>query len=78
MIEILAECGRIQLNTSQKLADQVRIILKKSWFPDVEALENCEQLNSEEYNQDPLSLIKKLKAEKLDDFYRIETQKTEN
>ena len=54
MIKIYAECTRFN-TTSQGLADQVRMILKKGWFSDLEILKICGQLNSEEYEQVPLT-----------------------
>ena len=51
MIEIWAESARFNI-TSQKLADQARIILKKGWFSDLEILEIYEQVNREENQQD--------------------------
>ena len=38
MIEIWQECAKFQ-TTSQRLADQVRTIIKKVWFSDLEILE---------------------------------------
>ena len=38
--------------TSQRLADQARLILKKSWLSDLKILEICEQVNCEEYSQE--------------------------
>ena len=38
MIEIWQECANFQ-TTSQRLADQVRTIIKKGWFSDLEILE---------------------------------------
>ena len=38
MIEIWQECVSFQ-KTSQRLADQVRTIIKKGWFSDLEILE---------------------------------------
>ena len=38
-------------NTSQKLADQVKQILKTGWFSDLEIQEMCGQVNREEYTQ---------------------------
>ena len=38
MIEICQECGRFQ-TTCQRRADQVRTIIKKGWFSDLEILE---------------------------------------
>ena len=38
MIEIWPECSSFQI-TSQRFADQVRTIIKKGWFSDLEILE---------------------------------------
>ena len=53
IIEIRAESTRF--NTSQRLVDQLRIILKKGWFSDLEMLEMCKQVNRKEYQQAPLT-----------------------
>ena len=39
---------------SQRLDDQVRIILKKGWFSDFEVLEIYQQINREDYEQDSI------------------------
>ena len=46
MIKIWAECTKF--NTSYRLADQARLILKKGWFSDFEILEICGQLSCQE------------------------------
>ena len=46
MIEILQECASFP-TTSQRLADQVGIIIKKSWFSGFEILEIRQKTNSE-------------------------------
>ena len=38
MIEISEECVRFK-TTSQRLAEQVRMIIKKDWFSDLEILD---------------------------------------
>ena len=40
-----------KFNTSQRLADQVRLIFKKGWLSDQEILKICGQVDSEEHNQ---------------------------
>ena len=40
-----------KFNTRQRLADQVKLILKKGWLSDQEILKICEQENREEYTQ---------------------------
>ena len=49
MVEILKEFA--EFNTSQRLADQVRLILKKGWYSDLEIQEIFWQVNSEKYIQ---------------------------
>ena len=39
------------------------MILKKGWFSDLAMLEICRQVNSEEYEQDPLMQIETLNTE---------------
>ena len=51
MTEICAES--IRFNTSQRLADQARMLLKKGWFSNLEILEIYQQVNREKYQQDP-------------------------
>ena len=47
MIEIWTES--IKCNSSQRLADQVRLALKKICLSNLEILEICEHVNLEEY-----------------------------
>ena len=47
MIEIWQECASFQ-TTSQRLADQVRTIIKKGWFSDFEILEIHQKINNEQ------------------------------
>ena len=49
MIEIWKECASF-LITSQRLADQVRTIIKKGWFSDLEILEIHQKMNNEQDN----------------------------
>ena len=49
MIEIWQESSSFQ-KTSQRLADQVRTILKKDWFSDLEILEIRQKMNNEQDN----------------------------
>ena len=44
MIEIWQECAKFQ-TTTQRLADQVRKIIKKGWFSDLEILEIKKHIN---------------------------------
>ena len=46
MIEICQECASFQ-TTSQRLSDQVRTIIKKSWFSDLEIQEIHQKTNDE-------------------------------
>ena len=41
-----------KFNTSQRLAEQAKLILKKCWFSDLEILEICEQVSREENDQE--------------------------
>ena len=50
MINILAESAKFKA-TSQRLADQMELILKKGWLSDLEILEICGPVNHEEYTQ---------------------------
>ena len=43
--------------TSQRLADQTRMISKKDWFSDLEILEISAQVNNKESEQDPPNRI---------------------
>ena len=52
MIEIWVESARFD-TTSQRLADQARIILKKVWFSELEILEICQQIEKN-INKTPL------------------------
>ena len=49
MIEIWQECTSFQ-TTSQRLADQVRTIIKEGWFSDLEILEIHQKINNEQDN----------------------------
>ena len=48
MIEIWQECATFQ--TSRRLADQVRTIIKKGWFSDIEILEIHQKTPKQNYN----------------------------
>ena len=63
MIKIYAGSTRSN-TTSQILADQARMILKKSWFSDLEILEICKRVSSEKYEQDSTRCIETLNTEK--------------
>ena len=58
MIEIWAESSRFNM-TSQRFSDEAGII-KKGHFSDLEILEIGEQVNSEEYEQDPPTWLETL------------------
>ena len=47
MIEVWKKCASFQ-TTSQKLADQVRTIIRKCWFSDLEILEIHQKINNEQ------------------------------
>ena len=47
MIEIWQECANFQ-TTSQRLADQVRIMIKKGWFSDLKNIEIHQKTNNEQ------------------------------
>ena len=51
MMEIWQECSTFQ--TSQRLADQVRTIVKKGWFSDLELLEIHQKTHKQTYNTVP-------------------------
>ena len=50
MIEIWKECSKFQ-TTSQRLADQVRTIIKKGWFSDLELLEIHQKTQRQNYKK---------------------------
>ena len=52
MIEIWRECAKFQI-TSQRLADQVRTIIKKGWFSDLEILEIHQKTLKQNYDTVP-------------------------
>ena len=47
MIAIWQECASFQ-TTNQRLADQVRTVIKKSWFSNIEILEIHQKMNNEQ------------------------------
>ena len=49
MIEIRQECAKF-LTSSQRLADQIRTIIKKGWFSDLEILETNKKTYKQNYN----------------------------
>ena len=63
MIEILDEAA--DFNTSQKVADQAKMVFKKSWFSDIEIIKIFGLVSHGEYDEQEL-----LKRDK--------TQNTEN
>ena len=50
MIDIWQECASFQ-TTSQRLAGQVRTIIKKGWFSDLEILEIHQKINKQDTNR---------------------------
>ena len=55
MIEIWQECASFQ-TTSQRLADQVRTIIKKGWFSDLEILDVHQKTNTQDNDTLPDTL----------------------
>ena len=49
MIDILQECASFQ-RTRQRLADQVKMIMKKGWFSDLQILEIHQKINNRQDN----------------------------
>ena len=64
MIEIWSEFGRFKA-TNQRLADQVRTILRNGWFSDLEIREIHQQIYRQTYQQTPIKVTEKLITEKL-------------
>ena len=62
MIEIEEECTRFQ-TTSQRLADQVRTMIKKGWFSDIE-IQQIHQKRNTEPKQDTNTITVTLNTEK--------------
>ena len=54
------------------------MILKKSWFSDLEILEIYQEINREEYQQDTTTQTETLNTEKQETPNRIERQNNEN
>ena len=52
MVEIWQECAKFR-TTNQRLADQVRTMIKKSWFSDLEILEIHQKIHKLNYNTVP-------------------------
>ena len=52
MIEIWQECANFQ-TTSQRLADQVRTIIKKGWFSDLKVPDIHQKTNTQDNNTVP-------------------------
>ena len=66
MTEIWQECVSFQ-TTSQRLGDQVRMIIKKGWFSDLDILEIHQIINNEQDNNtllDTLRIIKQKQPNK--------------
>ena len=64
MIEIWQECASFQ-TTNQRLADQVRTLIKKGWFPDLEILEMHQKTYKQDNNTVPdTSRVVKQKTKK--------------
>ena len=71
--EVFTRC-----NTSQRLADQSEMILKKGWYFYLEILEICGWINNKKYELDLPARIETLKAENPKPLNRTESQNTEN
>ena len=54
------------------------MMLRKVWFSDLEIVEICGQINSEEYQQSPLTEIEIVNTEKQEPFNRSEKQNSIN
>ena len=52
MIEVWQECAKFQ-TTTQRLADQIRTIIKRGWFSDLELLEIHQKTHKQNYNTVP-------------------------
>ena len=55
MIDIKEECARYQ-TTSQSITDQVRVIIKKGLFSDLELLEICHKIDRKRRQQNTNSI----------------------
>ena len=77
MIVIREECVRLQ-TTSQRLANQVRTIIKKVWFSNLEIREIRKKINRESRKQDPDTISDTLNIDSQEYFKRNETQANNN
>ena len=77
MIEISEDFARFY-TTSQRLVDQVRTRIKKTWFSDLEIFEIHQQINRESSQQDSNTIIKILNTEKEESSDRTERQSNNN
>ena len=64
--------------TSQRLAEQDRMIIKKDWFSDLEISEIHQQINRESRQQDHNTIIETLNTEKQEHSNRSKTQSNSN
>ena len=76
MIESWEEWARFQ-TTSQRLAEEVRAIMKKDWFSELELLE-IHQINRESRQQDPYTIVDTPNTEKQKHSDRKEPQSNNN
>ena len=76
-IEIWEECARFH-TTSQTLADQVRTIMKKGLFSDLEILEIRQKTNSASKQQDTNTITDAPNIDKQEQFNRNEPQTNSN
>ena len=75
MMEIWQEFSIFQ-TTSQRLADQVRTIIKKGWFLELEIIEIHQKINDQERRNtlpDTANIIKKNSSSKMNQLRKMET-----
>ena len=72
MIEILEKFAKFE-TTTQILADQARMIIKKGWFSDLEILGILQLINRESSQQVRNTRIEIINTEKQEHSNRIET-----
>ena len=76
MIEIWEECTRFQ-KTSQRLSYQIRMIIKKGWFFDLEILKIHQEINRE-LKQDSNTITEPSNTEKQEHSNQKEPQTNYN
>ena len=75
--EIWEECTRFQTK-SQRLADQVKTIIKKGWFSDLEIFEIHQKINRESKQQDSNTITDTPNTEKQEHSNRNEPRSNNN